>query len=361
MNYSIPVAVSLLALVGCSGDPDAPNYDAAGFRGDVQLRACNADAEQPLVRCGGDAAPGIIAAVCGDLEADNTVTLSGGSLAVSGHTRLAAPLHVNLGSFTGFGGIQADNTQDVSGDLATAGDWVVSSPAHVGGDAFVGGALDARNQVDVGGVLHVAGADMKNVTARDVTTTGTTVTSPLHCNAAPDSQPKIAHIEAGGVVDLGHALVKHSQPATVELGCARYRFASLGIENNLDLHVTGNTVIVVDGDMRIAAPMRVLLDEDAQLDFLVGGALEVDNQLTFSGGSTWLAVAGELRIASPMKLVGFLYAPQSAVSSASSVSADNTLDVLGSLLVDSVRVASPITVTAMEQPALPACPPSEQQ
>jgi hypothetical protein len=357
------LSVTLLALsvvTGCSGDPSAPDYATQGFHGEVKLATCDMNHEPALVRCGGDAVPGIIAAVCGDLEADNTVTVTGGDFAVSGQSHLAAPLHVTGGSFTGLLGIQADNTEDVSGDLATSGDWVVSSPAHVGGDAFIGGKLEATNSVAVDGVLHVANADTQHVTAGTIKADGTTVMTSLKCELAPAPNATIQRVEAGDFLDLGQALTAHSVAAEVTLDCARYRFTSFGIDNDLVLHVSGHTVIVVDGDVRVAAPMTVKLDPDATLDFLIGGSLEVDNTLSFSGGSTWLAIGNDLKIAAPLTLVGFLYAPQSAVA-ASEVSADNILGVSGSLLVNSVHVASPITVTAVSGPALPACAADERQ
>jgi len=350
---------SLAALVGCSSDHAEPGYDTRGFQGDVQLDSCTGDAAPELVRCGGDAAPGIIAAVCGDLEADNTVTVNGGSLAVTGRARLASPLHVTGGSFTGFSGIQGDNTQDVTGDLATSGDWIVSSPAHIGGDAFVGGTLDAKNDVDIGGVLHAAPADMMNINAAEVAAP-TNVTNPLHCEAAPAPSATISRLEKGDFVDERYALSSHTHAARVQLGCATYRFDSFGIDSDLTLHVKGHTVIAVDGDVRVASPVIVELEPGAQLDFLIGGSLQVDNRLSFSGGSTWLAVGGALRIAAPMQLEGYLYAPQSAFSS-TRVAADNTLDVTGRLLVDSLRAASPVNVNASADPELPACRPSEQQ
>src|SRR4029079_6259332 len=95
-----------------------------------------------------------------------------------------------------------------------------------------------------------------------------------------------------------------------------YRFDSFGIDNELTLHIKGHTLIVVDGNVRIAAPLTVELEHDAQSDCLIAGALEMNERLSFSKGTTWLAVGGALSIAAPLELDGTLYAPGSAVSSA---------------------------------------------
>ena len=348
--------IVLLTIVGCSNAPNAASDEVRGFLGDVALDSCADQAQPVLVRCGGDVAPGSIAAVCGDLEAESRVTVAGGSLAVSGHSRIAAPLHVSS-CFTGFAGIRADGSEDVAGDLSTAGDWLVGSPAHVGGNANVGGKLYARNDVAVHGVLHAKDVDMTNVTASTLAET-IAARDPLRCELAPTPSATISRLEAGAFVDLRYALSAHSQQARVQLGCATYRFDSFGIDNELRLHIKGHTVIVVDGDVHIASPMRVELEPDARLDLLIGGSLEVDSQLSFSGGSTWLAVGGDVRITAPMQLEGMLSAPRSAVSLTDG-SPDNVLNVTGTLLVGSLHVASPVTVTASAEPPLPVCRPSE--
>ncbi len=278
----------------------------------MDLRACGNAAPTPLlVRGNTEAAPGIIAAVCGNLEGHNTLTLKSGALAVSG-------------------------------------DWTASAPARVGGAAFVNGKLEASNSVTIDGVLHTSAADLTNVTASSVTAVGVAPDTPVQCASAPVSRAAIAQIEAAGMIDMGDALAAHSESANVELGCARYRFSSWGINNELLLRVTGSTVIVVEGDVRIAAPVRIDVAPDAKLDFIVGGSLQVDNTLSFSGGSTWLGVEKEVRIAAPVTLTGYLFAPLSQVA------LDNTLTIDGSLFVGPLRAAAPLTVTALPG-SEPAC------
>ncbi len=344
------VCLLILSLASCSQNSGPLGFGPNGFSGNVELQACGLGSDDPeLPRCAAAAKPGTIAAVCGDLDERNTLTVSSGSLAVSGRSRLSAPLRVNDGSFTSYGDIEADNTQDIDEDLSTAGDWSVHAPAHVGGNAVVGGSLEASNTITVKGTLHAASSDATYVSAKTVTSRDLQVDDPLACDDAPSPAAVIQSSEALGVRDLGDVLSAHSQPAQVSLGCARYRFSSFGIDNELTFHVSGRTVIVVDGDVRVASPMRVELDDGASLDFVIGGALQIDNTLSFSGGSTWLAVGGAITIGAPLELSGFLYAPQSTLS------VNNTLDVRGSVLAESMTIAAPVNITASSHPALPAC------
>ena len=351
------LGIGLLTLAGCSSESATPDDDSRSFRGEVRLDVCAEQSEPELVRCGGDAAPGLIAAVCGDLATQSRVTING-SLFVDGQSRIASPLSVTS-CFTGFGGIRADSTEEVAGDLSTAADWTVNSPAQVGANALIGGKLYAKNDVAVGGVLHAADTDLTNVSA-SVVAEAMAPKNPLHCELALAPSTIISRLETATFVDLRAALSAQTEVARVQLGCARYRFDSFGIDNEVTLHIKGHTVIVVEGDVRIASPLTVELEPDAQLDFLIGGSLDVNARVSFSRGATWLAVGGALRITAPFELDGTLYAPESAVSSTevSAGSLPNPLSVNGSLLVGSLSVASPLTVSPSSEPPLPACRPS---
>ncbi|MEP7053277.1 MAG: hypothetical protein ABJB12_23140 [Pseudomonadota bacterium] len=296
-------ALSLLA--ACSAQSSGPGEATSAFRGTVELGECADGApDVQLVRGNAEAAPGVIAAVCGNLDAQNALTLSKGALAVSG-------------------------------------DWLARAPARVGGAAFVNGNLRASDQVTIDGVLHTDASNLANVTAASVAAAGTAPSNPLECAQAPVSAEAIARIEANGVIDMGDALTQHSETASVTLGCARYRFSSWGIDNDLVLHITASTVIVIDGNVRIAAPVHIELAPDAKLDLIVGGTLQVDSALSLTGGSTWLGVGGDLRLAAPVTLDGSLFAPRSDAA------LDDTLDINGALFVGGLRITAPLTVTAL--------------
>lgn len=97
-------------------------------------------------------------------------------------------------------------------------------------------------------------------------------------------------------------------------------------------------MIVVDGDVRIAAPTNIVLSPGATLDFAISGSLSVDNTLSISGGDTWLGVGGKLRVLSPMVLEGYLLVPRGDVE------ATNTLTVRGAAFVGPLAVRSPLKV-----------------
>ena len=136
MNCVLLCCASLL-LAACSGQTGAPSDVSAGLRGEMDLRQCGDVApEGLLVRGNTEAAPGVVAAVCGTLEGRDTLIVNDGALAVSG-------------------------------------DWVASAPARVGGAAFVNGTLAASSLVTIAGVLHTTAKDLTNVTAASVTASGT--------------------------------------------------------------------------------------------------------------------------------------------------------------------------------------------
>lgn len=347
---------SALALAACSSGSSGSNgtSDLEGHRtwtGDIDARSCGTDAARPdvpLLRCEAASNEATVAlAVCGDLEADNTldVAMDDGraDVAVTGRARTASPVHV-AGSFTALLGIDAPNTQDVRGDLSTNGDYVVSSPATIGGNAYVGGRVVANNTLDVTGTLHAPSAPGANVTAGAVETGPVTVAAPVDCARAPDIARMVSDAVAddrGSFYDAPlDAFAAIDRPTHLRVGCGRYHWAELGIDGDFTVDVDGPTVIVIDRDVRVGAPTRFRVAPGASLDLVVGGDLRIDNTLEIRGGEapSWIGVAGDVRVGSPTVVEGWLVAPRA------SVSGDNTLDLRGAAFVGPLRVGSPMTV-----------------
>ena len=306
----------------------------------------------PSYACSTAGAPDTLAlGVCGNLQADNTLTVDsahGGSLlAVNGSTTIASPMNVQ-GSMVSYGTIDARNTLHVSSNVSTAGDWLVSSPAQTNGDAFIGGMVDARNTVKVDGTLHVnVSAAAEGVTAGAVSVEPVAVAKPLDCSRAPRARDLVDSLTRDRTgwseVFFGReSASKVTVPSEITLGCGRYYFAPLEVDNTLAIHVVGDVVMVVDGDLRIASPTVIDLAAGARLTLVVRDSLQVDNTLSIADGTdpaaTWVAVGGTLRVASPLRMNGALVMPDGDLAG------DNTFDLEGSALVGSLRVAAPMVV-----------------
>jgi hypothetical protein len=275
-------------------------------------------------------------------------------VAVDGDARTSSPLHV-AGAMTVSGHVDADNTQEIDGPLQVGGDWSTSSPVHVAGDVFLGGALLATNTVTIDGTLHVPVApDTQALDAGDVSVGPVSVAPALACGDAPALGSMLqAWLDdhafddaSAGTWDMGGLdvddLADVRGPTEITLGCGRYRFSSIGAHNTLALRVTGPTVLVIEGDVRVASPMRITVEDGARLDMLIGGSLQIDNTLDVGDPArpeaTWLAVGGAVRVASPFELHGWLLAPTGELRG------DNTVDVHGAAFVGLLRVASPMRV-----------------
>lgn len=375
MRFAVGLSAPLLCtgaalgLLACGGEGGAQGLDrgppglaAQDVDGLFVVRGGRADVSfcdgtdraigRPARTCSTAGAPSTLAlGVCGDLRADNTLTLRSPTqdamLAVNGRSVTSAPLTVE-GCFISHGSIDARNTQIIDGHLATAGDWTVSSPVTARRDAFVGGAIDARNAVTVEGTLHVG--DMGgagNVSAGAVELGPVSVTRPLACERAPRAgalaDALLADRDAWATVHFGpDPSSRISEPTEVDLGCGRYLFDALEVNNTLTLRVRGDVVLVIDGRLRVAAPMNVDLDPDATLSVVIRDSLEIDNTLTIAAGRdperTWMAVGGTVRVAAPFRLNGALVMPDSELQG------DNTFDLRGQALVGSLRVAAPMNV-----------------
>lgn len=205
MRWLLLLAV-LVACGGGSGEivPSGGGVGYATWSGEVDRRACatpSTPGAAPL-RCIAPAgAPPLALAVCGDLSADNTLA--------------------------------------VGRDLRASGAMRVASPVQIGGSAFIGGPLTANNTVDVGGKLHAASQDGSATVRAD---TGAAfgpldASETLDCAGAPDvaalaRSSALHHYDAPA-----DALAAVKEPTTVTLGCDRYRFSSVGVDNVLDLRV----------------------------------------------------------------------------------------------------------------------------
>ena len=355
------VSALLLVLPACSdGAGDLAGAPALGAADDeigidvsssdhVDLAQCGTESKAPdLVRCGDARALSNAATVCGALVANDALTVKSGPVVVGGDSRITGFIQVEGGSFTSYGGIEGDGRETIDGDLTTSSNWVVGAPAVIGGQAFVGGRLEAQSPVVIGGTLHVAGPVSGSVRSARTTKTGSDEPRAFSCAGAPQVQAIADATERLGVLDEDEALADVSHPKQMTLGCGRYRFASFDVGAPLSVRIAGNAVIIVDGDVKIAAPTHFDVVPGASLDVVVRGALSVEDTLSFYGGSTWLAAGGDIRVASPLRLAGFIVAPAGAIAESA------RLDVNGALYAGALTAESPVTVTATAT-ALYAC------
>ena len=331
----------MLALGGCTSPsiddvPPSPGYTLVGTTTDINV--CNTGGAAALLRCTAPtttpAALRLALGVCGDLVVDNALTLdqAGSNVQVSGVSTISAPLSVD-GDFLATGSVRAANTETIAGSFSTAGDWTVSAPATVGGDANVGGTLDATSPVMVAGLETVpadaVSIDLDCAAAPDVASLVTTASAAMQHDASADAELP------------GNSLVNVDAPTELTLGCGQYTLDSIGVNAALTLHVEGTTSLVVTGNVTVAAPLLIELRDDATLDLAIGGALSVANTATIGDGAhpsaLWVGVAGPVMVGAPLTMAGSLV-------SNGLVTANNTVDLTGSALVNGLEVASPMNV-----------------
>ncbi|MBL9037246.1 MAG: hypothetical protein JNG84_01905 [Archangium sp.] len=338
--------LGLVLFSGCMAPVGAAlDAEDIGRGGDFDLTLCGPGVSPPLTFLPARNTIGKVAlGVCGNFTSDNTSTIDG-EVRVRGSTRVASPVRISGSFFTG-AAVESPNTLDVEGNFATAGSWTVSAPAHVGGDATVSGTLRHDNTVDIGGRLtaeSVTGGGALNVGS--MVLAASTVPMPLDCSGAPSAHSLATEIDAhpdSRATTTLHpdALRDIRQPTELSFGCAQYEVSELTSNNTLRLRITGPTVLVVHGRLHIASPTFIELEDDATLELIVDGALDIDNTLTIGDRDhpARVVVSGDIRVASPTRIYGVLMAPDS------SIAGDNTLDVYGSMYVGAMRVAAPLVI-----------------
>lgn len=355
MQHHAFLLVPLAALVACSdgstiGDGTGIWAFAAGGAHDVGLCALRRPAPAPL-RCEADAnAQRVGLATCGDLVADEAVSLdrrgSMSALLTAGRITTTAPLHV-AGSLLASGRVEGKATQDVEGNLEAGGGWATTAPVTVGGDAWVT-ALEVGASATIAGALHAPqGSSMENVMCANVVYEPVDVRSPLDCPTLPSVRAiaTAASRDSAAARVLSPLALGDVKVATdVSLGCGTYVLDSIAVHAPLAFHVVGPTVLIVQGNVHVAAPMTVDVADGASLDLVIVGRLDVDDTLRIGNDraprATWLGVGAAIHVAAPTVVHGVVYAPTAPVA------LDDTLVVHGAALLGPTRVAAPFGVEA---------------
>jgi hypothetical protein len=217
---------------------------------------------------------------------------------------------------------------DVHGDLRLAGTLDVGGPLTVTGDAWFAESVTARSLVTIGGTVHQA----PGKTLEAAVPLGTSqliaeefgVAPPCRCdeNQILDWTSVIdSASEQNDNASIGLTAEAVSQPAAaiaLTLPCGRYYLS--GIASNQDVHlvVVGRVALFVAGDVSSTGPLRVELAPGAELDWFIGGKLDLASTVQLGDAErpaatrVYVAGGGELNV--PEEYVwANLYAPRADV------------------------------------------------
>jgi len=264
------------------------------------------------------------------------------------------------------------NTTDVGGVLWVGGatQWGISAPQRVrqflkvnapvlanngltvDEDAYVNGAVRATVPVTVTGALHVpTGAAVDPmVTYRRVAREPVVVPPP--CDCTPSSFVPVAALVAEGRMRNDNARIGLDSDALVtpavdrrlDLPCGRYYLSSIGNPGSVTIVAHGRTALFIGGDVSVTAPITITLDDNAELDLVIGGSFRATS--TVSIGSVSYPALTRVYIASPegfrstgtTTLGGNFYAPTGAFD------ITTPLEVWGSVFAGSFRSTNTVTV-----------------
>ncbi len=215
----------------------------------------------------------------------------------------------------------------VARNLYTHGPLNVSANVEVGGDAFVAGDIlvtrDFRVMGDLyqplGETIQIGGAQAHAEPIREAFST----TEPCACGEpAPDIVALIAshrtendneEAELSGVL-VG--LERFERDREIVLPCGRFYSSSVQGSGALDIRVTGRVLWFIAGDLRLEAPLEVVLAPGASLDLFVGGTITSRERVhlgsreqrgalrIYSAATTSQSLSGEVEI------YGGFYAPE---------------------------------------------------
>ncbi|HEY8376730.1 MAG TPA: hypothetical protein VIK91_09590, partial [Nannocystis sp.] len=274
--------------------------------------------------------------------------MDGGSVGVNGMYSASSMVDIG-GSLWVDGSIQTFNSHEVAQKLQCGGNLNVTSPSHVGGDAFVEGDINAQNNtLTIDGDLHVPAGKQTN----GVTVHGKVVKEPVEVKTPCDcSNPiDVAAIVQGFSKANDNAaqgiepdqLMNVNAETILDLPCGVYYFDAIDTHHSLTINLSGRTVIAVAGDVQTAGPFTLALGPDAELDLFVAGNVTLNNAATIGDitrpAATRIYVGAAFKFASNFVLGANLYQPNAVLS------ANNAAEIWGSLFVGGLNLASPFTV-----------------
>jgi hypothetical protein len=160
-----------------------------------------------------------------------------------------------------------------------------SSAVQTYADAYLGG--DVQGILLVAGTLHLAPSSVDALAIISATTIvhePVTVNPPCDCGASIDIPAALADVAAhndNAAAGWGpDQLASVDTTTVVDIPCGRYALSSIHAQQALFLAVHGRALVAVAGDVAINFGLSVtLLDQNAELDLLIGG------QLTTSGAN----------------------------------------------------------------------------
>lgn len=307
---------------------------------------------------------------CSRLEASNRIMAPGqsdvvGDLGANDEAFASAPIRVNGAVISG-GTARFDNAFE-AGELRVDGTLTAANEVTVSGDAVLGGLDIPGERVNVGGTLTVPdGTDLSSVeSAGDVVYESVRVPEPCDCSADVDYdalRERFRDVDGDGKDDFDgrddadfvtdgdgypyppppYLLRDLSQDHVVYLACGSYYFDGIDSSAGLTLVAVGDVDVFVDGDVQVAGPLAIQLDDHASLNFYVAGAFKPTNRVNLGNSdepdALRIFARDSARFAGPLELAGTLFAPRARVI------ADNTFDDRGAVFASSFDFAAPLAV-----------------
>ena len=259
----------------------------------------------------------------------------------------------------------------IGGNVHAAGALTASpmSDLLVAGDAYVGGAIDGR--VDIQGSLHAPAdaAISPGVRAHNLVQEAVTVDSPCQCGAAPVFDVAAAVAErkdknADDALSFDVSLLADlGANETLDWSCGEYYVPAFQTADGttLDMRVHGRVGIFVAGDLRLGGTFTVSLDPDSELDLVVAGSVFTTGRVFGSPATprrTRLWV-GSTTVSLPdvIQFGAAVYAPSAVFSAGAGMTFAGTLFAGTLSVAGDVHITYDTSATAAGQSCGLAAPP----
>lgn len=313
--------------------------------------------------------PSLALCSCSELEASNVIMAPGesdivGDVGANERIFGSAPFRVDGRVISG-GTARFDNVFEAN-RLHVDGELTASNEVTIHEDAVLGGLDIPGSRVEVANTLTVPeGTDLSSVeSSGDINYEDVDVAPPCDCSDdidyaalredfrdVDDDDEDDFDDDAWDVDDDAvyaypappYLLSDMDQEHTLYLGCGKYYFDEIKSSSALTLIAVGDVDVFIDGDVDVAGPLQITAESDSSLDLYVAGTFNPTNDVELGRPNEpdafRLYVRDEVRLAGPAVFSGSLFSPRAQIV------LNNTFELQGAVLGQSLDFAAPIQVT----------------
>jgi hypothetical protein len=254
----------------------------------------------------------------------------------------------------GSAGITMGNISTVEHEFHSASNVTLTNVDTVGLDAYVNGHIMTSGQFSIGGTLTQSPGFFAQGNVTSAATVSAPVNVPPPCKCAPDELLPIASTIAAhaspqmndnlAVGLSAGALVSPPGVASLVLPCGVYYLNGIASSQDVSIVATGNTALMIDGDVSVTGKLYISPAPGATLDVLIAGTFFASNKVVLGSPNypaamrVYVGGSSAINMSNNVTIGAYLYAMKAVVNFSHAV------NIFGGLAVGALHASNTLNV-----------------